>query len=112
MTLMSYPGTSPPPHLPAFLPDSQKLMRLQAEPPARMSQAILKCSRGVGLPFRSVHRLQIEVLELEGLVSARLGPALGKHQLELVTAGDHQGGICLRADAHPVQAGRNRLRPI
>ena len=72
-------STAPPPRCPAApLRNSKKLMRLQAEPPARMGQAIAKCSGGVGLPFRSVHRLQIEVLELETLDIAGLSADPGE----------------------------------
>src|SRR5215213_6848791 len=71
-TLPSFPSF---PSFPSLF-KTKKLMRLQAEPPARVGQAIAKRRGGVGLPVRPIHGLEIKVLELQALVSAWLGAGL------------------------------------
>src|SRR5687768_1139927 len=72
------------PHCPAaplpHLRNSEKLMRLQAEPPARMLQAVLKGGRGIGLPLGPVHRLEKEVTEFESLELGGIGTCLREDQ--------------------------------
>src|SRR3954447_16635013 len=70
----------------------EKLMRLQAEPPAWMVQAVPKRCGGIGLPVRSVHRLKEEVAEPEILEPIRLRADLRVNQLDLVAShGNHPG---------------------
>src|SRR3982750_1422927 len=106
--LSLYPTRYPLTRLPAYLlpglSNSQKLMRLQAEPPARMLETILQRLRGVGLALRSVHRLEKVMPKLEMLVPGRLASHLGKHQLELVPTPHHQLGASLGAHTEPVDA--------
>ncbi len=67
------------PRCPAARPprswNPEKLMRLKAQPPARMCEAVVKRGFGVGLLVRPVHWLQKEVDELM-TVSWRIHPVL------------------------------------
>ena len=56
--------------------NSEKLMRLEAQSPARMGQAVAQRGGGVGLPGGAVHRLEEEMIEAERLESLRLGAVL------------------------------------
>src|SRR4051812_39678662 len=99
-TFPPFPSFPPFTSLPSRNPE--KLMRLQAEPPAWMGQAVSKRRRGVGLARRSVHRLQEEVAELKTFESLRLRAALGINQLDLVAAGDNQPGLGLGTHTEPI----------
>src|SRR5437868_12452755 len=94
------------------LGNAEKLMRLQAESPARMGQTVVKRGPGVRLPRGAVHRLQEEVGEVEALVAVRLGTVLGIDQLELVACGDHQRSGGFRTHAQPVDSRRRRDRAV
>src|SRR5438128_9160729 len=84
------------------LGNAEKLMRLQAESPARMGQTVVERMPGVRLARGAVHRLQEEVAEPEPLVALRLRAVLGIDQLELVSGGHHQRSVGLRAHPQPV----------
>ena len=64
-------------------------MRLQAQAPAWVSEAIAERGLGVGVAVRAVHGLQEEMAEPERLESCRvhtgLGAGLRKNQLQLVS---------------------------
>ena len=51
-------------------------MRLEAQSPARMGQAVAQRGGGVGLPGGAVHRLEEEVVEVEALEPLGLGAVL------------------------------------
>ncbi len=80
-------------------------MRLQAEPPLRMAQAIVDRARGVLDHVGSVHRLQREALEGEIGEILRRRIRLRIDQLEFMAPAHHEIGAGLRADADPVHAG-------
>src|SRR5258706_124563 len=67
------------------LRDPQDLVRLQADPPARMRQAVFHRQPRIAFALRAIHRLQEEVTEIELFVLLRLGPGLRKNELQLVT---------------------------
>ena len=79
-------------------------MRLQAEPPAWMRQAVLQRGRCIRLPVGAVHRLQEEMIETEMGKLVRLRTDLGKDEFELIPAGDDQVGSGLGTDAEPIDA--------
>src|SRR6478736_5758778 len=80
------------------LRNAEKLMRLQAEPPARVRETILE--RG------PIHGLKKEVVEREVGVALRRRAVLGIDQLELIARADHEVSLRLGAHAHPVEACR------
>ena len=86
----------------------EKLMRLQAEPPAWVGQAVVKCGRGIGLAVRSVHRLEEVMAEAELLELVRRRTRLRKNQLDLIATGDNELGPGLGTHAEPVDAIRGR----
>src|SRR5204863_8891790 len=85
------------------LSDAKRLMRLQAEPPLRMAQAILDRARRVLDHVRAVHRLQREPFEIEAGKDFRRRVGLRVDQLQLMAAADHEVPR-FGADANPVQA--------
>src|SRR5262245_66557061 len=74
--------------------NAEKLMRLQAQSPAWMAEAVAQREGGVHLAGRAIHRLQEEVPELEPFepLGLRGGLLLGIDQLELVPPADSQAG--------------------
>src|SRR5690348_14477121 len=94
-----------PPAGPPGLWNAEKLMRLQAEPPARMRQAVLERGPRVPLPVGPVHRLQKEMTEGQRLEPFRLGPDLRVDQLQLVSGPQQQLRPRFGAHADPVQPG-------
>src|SRR5919201_1612123 len=84
------------------LSDTDRLVRLQAEPPLRMTQAIVDGSRGVIDHVRSVHWLQREALEGEPLEILRRSANLRIDQLQLVPFSQDEVRAGLGADANPV----------
>src|SRR6185312_2250845 len=91
------------------LSDPDYLVRLQAEPPLRMRQAVFGRARGVGDDIRPVHRLQREALEGQAF-EVRWGRALLRiDQLQLMALPEHELGSGLGADADPVDpCGRGK----
>ena len=61
----------------------QQLMRLNAETPARMSQAVGDCVARVRFEARPVHRLEVEILEVELLEQRGIEIGLRENELEL-----------------------------
>src|SRR5207302_177282 len=88
---------------PCPLRDPQVLMRLQAQLPLRMGQAVLDGETGVLLALGPVHRLEQQVGEAEFLEQLRGRSLLRKYKLEIVAASQFQRCARLRADADPVQ---------
>src|SRR5919204_6748197 len=91
-----------------FLSDPDRLVRLQAEPPLRMAQAVIDGARGVLGHVRPVHRLQRETLEGEAFEILRRGARLRVDQLQLVAFAQHEVRAGLGADADAIDA-RGRL---
>src|SRR3954464_9575429 len=87
-----------------ILPDTECLVRLDAEPPLGMPQGIVDRLRGVFGRVRSIHRLQREALEGEALERLGAGTRLRIDQLEFMAPDYHEVGSGLRADADPVHA--------
>src|SRR3954467_8188921 len=80
----------------------EKLMRLQAEPPAWMVQAVPKRRSGIGLSVRSVHRLKEEVAKPQILKPIWLRPDLRVNQLDLVAPHRNHPRPGLGAHAEPI----------
>src|SRR4051794_24388264 len=94
------------------LRNAEKLMRLQAESPARMRKAVRERRASVGLTQGPVHRLEEEMPEVERGVPLGLGALLRVYQLELVARAHSERRLCLRAHAYPVELGRRIHRAI
>ena len=67
------------------LRNPENLMRLQAEPPARVIEAIAERCFRVGVSVRPVHRLQEEMAESKRLKCRRFGVTLRINQFQLVS---------------------------
>src|SRR3954447_8327272 len=91
-----------PPAAPLLSWNSQKLMCLQTESPARVFETVLHRFGGVNFPLRSVHRLKKVMPEPQLFEGGWLGASLRKHQLELLTLSHHQLGAGLGTYAQPV----------
>src|SRR5947209_1090878 len=78
---------------------SEDFLRLQAQTPAWVLQAIAHRQVRVSLALGTVHRLQEEVAEFEPLIALRLRARLGKYQLQLIAGAEQQLGPRFRADA-------------
>src|SRR5215213_1539241 len=88
------------------LRNSEKLMCLEAQPPARMCKAVAEGGLGVCLKVRSVHGLKEEMRKREGFESLRLRTRLGEDELDLVSAPYLQLGARLWTYADPVYLGQ------
>src|SRR4029079_4418727 len=95
-------------YLITVLTDAECLVRLQAEPPLRMPQAIVDRPRGVLDDIRPIHRLQRETLEGERFEILRCRTWLRIDQFQLMAPAHHEIGSGFRADANPVHA-RGRI---
>src|SRR6516225_3167270 len=95
-----------------LLSDTQVLMRLHAQPPLRMPQAIIDRARGILGNVRAVHRLQREALKGKTREILRLGTCLRINQLELMATAQHEVCTRFRADADPVQPLRSLDRAV
>src|SRR5580698_5030569 len=67
-----------------ILRNSKQLVCLNAQPPARMIEAICERKGGVRLTVGTIHGLQEEMAELQLLELLRLGACLRIDQLQLV----------------------------
>src|SRR5687768_5961253 len=79
-------------------------MRLEAQPPAWVAQAVLERLPSVRLDVGSVHRLEEEVLEIEMFVALGLSALLREHELQLIPACEDESCTGFRAHANPVEA--------
>src|SRR5437899_2257464 len=86
--------------------NSKHLVRLQAQPPGRMPQAIVHRLRHVAGEVRTVHRLQGKALESKAGEIFRRRLRLRIDELQFVTGPDTQIGAGLGADAEPVETRR------
>src|SRR5215469_2398781 len=89
--------------------NAQQFVRLQAEPPLRMLQAIAQGEFGVFLAARAIHRLQEEVLKVQVLEALRLRAFLWKDELQFLARVQNERRARLGAHANPVDAGRRKL---
>src|SRR6185369_14764467 len=86
------------------LSDTERLVRLQAEPPLRMAQAVVDHACGIVGDLGPVHRLQREAREGEVREILRPRAGLRVDQFQLMPVPDHELGTGFRADADPVDA--------
>src|SRR5438552_74050 len=96
----------------AWLRYPQILLRLQAQPPARVRQTISDRQLRVPLALWSIHRLQQEVAKIQIRIALRLCTRLRKDQLQLVAAAENQVGARFGADANPVDARRRHTGAV
>src|SRR6266404_59959 len=92
------------PHRKIQLSDTQCFVRLQAEPPLRVVQAILNRARSIFDHVGPVHRLQRKAFKLKIGERLRHRGRLRINQLELMAAAYSQLRAGFRADANPVHA--------
>src|SRR6476619_1427159 len=95
-----------------LLSDTECFVRLQAEPPLRMAQAIVDRPRGVFDHVGPVHRLQRKAFEIEPRKVFRRSSFLRIDQLQFVAAAHHEAGAGFRADADPVHPAGRFDRPV
>src|SRR4051812_14888072 len=81
-------GRLPDPSV-ACLSDSQQLVRLYAELPPRVREAIIQGRPCVLGEPRAIHGLQVEMLEVKRLEAPGVDVVLRKDQLELVASIEH-----------------------
>src|ERR1700730_13384026 len=81
-------------------------MSLQAEPPARVIEAIGDGGRRIRGAFVAVHRLQPEMREREAAQFFWPESLLRENELKLGPRGRNERRACLRADAKPIETGR------
>lgn len=98
-----YPGKSRNP---------EYFMRLQAETPFGMVQAV--CQGGPGRPFaiRSVHGLEKEMTKAEVAELFGICSSLGENQLELIPGPLHQWSARFRTYANPIDSLGSHLGSI
>src|SRR3981189_941167 len=99
------------------LPNVQQFVRLKAQAPLRMGEAVAQGRLGVGAGggvVAGVERLKKEGLELQmgEALWLSLGLRLWVHELELISPREDNGRRRLWADADVVEAGRRFLRPV
>ena len=81
-------------------------MRLEAQAPPRVLEAVARREFGVRLELGAVHRLQEEVFELQPLELRGSNPMLRVDELQLVARALLDHGASLGAHADPVDTGR------
>src|SRR5881394_453449 len=86
--------------------DAQQLVRLEAQAPPRVLEAVARREFGVRLELGAVHRLQEEVFELQPLELRGSNPMLRVDELQLVARALLDHGASLGAHADPVDTGR------
>ena len=80
-------------------------MRLEAEAPLRVVEAVLNGLLGMEFAMRTVHGLEEKVLKIELFEAFGFGARLWEYQFELMAGMDFQGGAGFWAHADPVDAG-------
>src|SRR5258705_1079270 len=88
------------------LANADDLVGLEGEAPARMPEAVVDRLARVGVARGTIHGLQKEMLEVEGLEALGRRFGLRKDELQLVAAFQRERHGRLRAHAHPVDALR------
>ena len=78
-------------------------MRLDAQTPAWVTQAVIDSELGIPGSFGSVHRLQEEVLEIESLEILRRRVLLRVNELELAAGRLDERCARFGADADPIE---------
>src|SRR5262249_7218520 len=84
--------------------DSEEFVRLDAELPLRVGNAIGDGLLSVLPQRRTIHRREREPLEVKIAELLRRYTVLGEHEFELVTSADLQLRPGLGADTHPIDA--------
>src|SRR5262245_31482893 len=87
-------------------------MRLQAQPPARMIEAISDRRHSIGDKLFAIHRLQIKMREIEAREILWPNPLLRKNQLELGAGSGNERRVCFWADTNPVEPFGGHQRAI
>src|SRR2546430_821897 len=85
------------------LPNTENLVYLQTEPPARVLEAVARGQLGVLLDVGPVHRLHEEMGEVEPLKTLQHHSPLRIHHLQFVAAPLHERGARFGAHADPVE---------
>src|SRR5947209_12463817 len=86
--------------------DIDDLVHLQAQPPARVTQAVRNGAGGVLDKLRVMHGLERKALEGKRLEQLGRRAGLREHEFQLVTGSYSKLGTGLGADANPVQSTR------
>src|SRR5262245_2654466 len=92
--------------------NSQMLVRLEAQLPTRVAQAVGDGGCGILGNIGSVHRLQRESLEVEIDECFGRGSGLRIDKLQLVAMMNHEFASRLGADANPIESLRGRDRAV
>src|SRR5579871_1233367 len=92
--------------------NAEQLMRLQAESPLRMLQAIAQSEFGVFLATWAIHWLQEEVPEVQMLEALRLCSLLREDELQFLPGLEDERCARLGTHANPINAGRRQLRAV
>src|SRR5687768_2967144 len=98
--------------LAARLTQPQQFVRLQAQSPARMAEAVLHREPRIRLDLRPIHRLHKEVSKIELLELLRLRSRLRIDELELVSRMHDKIRTGLGTDTEPIDALRNCPRAV
>src|SRR4051812_10591301 len=85
------------------LSQSQQLMRLKAEPPPRVLQTVLHCRICMLGNPRTIHRLEVEILEVQAFEQGRIEICLREDELQLIARSLDEGRSRLGTDADPVE---------
>ena len=80
-------------------------MKLDAQCPTGVPEAVFQRQARVGFPVRPVHRLQEEGAKEEVFEGFRRNSALRKDQLQFIPGLEEEFGTGLRADANPIDPG-------
>jgi len=87
-------------------------MRLQAETPLRIFQAISDGRLDIGSLRRTIHRLEQKMVKGQFGIGWGQGARLGVDEFEFITAVQQERRTRFRADTEPIDAGRAQDRAI
>ena len=87
--------------------NSQHFVRLQAQSPARMIEAICQRKSRIQLAVGTIHGLQEKIPELQIFEHLRLSAGLRIDQLQLVATPLLKPRAGLRADTYPIEVVRS-----
>ena len=92
--------------------NTKNLVRLEAEPPARVLLTVSYSRASIVSQRGTIHRLQEKVVERQTFETLWLGPFLWIDKLQLISVAKHQIGACLRTDTDPIDASRWKPRAV